>query len=226
MKLIELLKEDIEPDFYDTQPPNDIYAAGMNGYYREDKSEKDLNVRYDALYAMCKEGGSEKYVKVPFNYKRGLEALEGTKYYKWALKDWPKGFEDTKTAIQKQKENSKPMPEKKFKLKEDTEAKDYYNTHSPSTIFISGINGYYYEDKSYEDPSERYNPLYGFYKKGNAFGYVKVPFDYKKGLEALKGTEYYEHALSKWPKGYDETKTAIEDQKKNSKPMRDKRFKL
>jgi hypothetical protein len=37
--------------------------------------------------------------------------------YQKALKDWPRGYEDTKKAIQKQKENSKPMPEKKFKLK-------------------------------------------------------------------------------------------------------------
>jgi hypothetical protein len=52
-----------------------------------------------------------------FNYKRGLEILKKKAYfYNIALKKWPMNYDGTKKAIQKQKENSKPMPEKKFKL--------------------------------------------------------------------------------------------------------------
>jgi hypothetical protein len=151
--------------------------------------------------------------------------------------DWPKGYEDTKKAIEDQKKSAKPMPEKKFKLKEDqrlvyskAEFMNHFNMNFKEEIYTAKVRNYNVEAGPIRS-AVAFNILESlirfFVEEWEEIDYKELKqiiLDLSKKYRFSK--EEIEELLSDLPRDYEATKKAIEQQKIRSKPMPEKKFRL
>jgi hypothetical protein len=95
-----------------------IYNAGMNW------KSFDFNKGLDALIKKDKIGKWICYAGMnwkSFDFKKGLEALKNNKYYNLAMQEWPKDVKTSKEISNTLKTKSEKFPNKKLKLKEESD---------------------------------------------------------------------------------------------------------
>ena len=106
---------------------NDLIKADKDGshiYYAGEVWKKfDYEKGLNALIKIDKKGifiyDAGKYWK-EFDYEKGLNALKNTKYYKKALKNWPRTIEMSRIISKKIKSKAKILSMKKYKIKEES----------------------------------------------------------------------------------------------------------
>jgi len=186
------------------------------------------------------------------DYKKALRSLRTEKdiyYYRKALRDWPKGIQQSQSISKKLGKTAKKLPMKTLKL-EDVEEnlRDaryiYYDGKEGKKFnFEKGLNDLIELDNSGEyiwragwiwkkfDFKKGLNVLVEKDKYGRWIYYAGNDwknFDNKKGLKALRDISfyYYRKALKEWPKNIKQQQTKSRKIKRKAKKLPKKILKL